>query len=46
METYNMESGFQNYERNGPSIVEIEHFALLRVIRRGWPLSENRGTTS
>jgi len=46
MEAYNRESGFQIRERNGPPIVEIEHFAFLRVIRRGWPLSANCCTTS
>jgi hypothetical protein len=46
METYHTESGFQIGKRRGTSVVEIEHFALLRVIRRGWPLSENQFTTS
>jgi hypothetical protein len=44
METYHGESGFQGCERDGPPIVGIEHFALLRVIRRGWPQSENHCT--
>jgi hypothetical protein len=41
MEIYNRESGFQIFERQGPTVVEIEHFALLRVISREWPLGEN-----
>jgi hypothetical protein len=44
MEAYHRESGFQIRKRNGPPIVEIEHFAFLRVIGRGWPLNENRYT--
>jgi hypothetical protein len=44
--TYHSKSGSQICESNRPPILEIEHFALLRVIRRGWPLSENRCTMS
>jgi hypothetical protein len=46
MEIYNRESEFQIFERQGPTIVEIEHSSLLGIIRRGWPLSENRCTTA
>ena len=44
MERQYSRCGCQVCERNGSSVVEIEHFGLLGGSRKGWSLGMNEST--